>query len=159
MWALKWRNGTTTALLTPQRFLLFGLIPSLPPLHYSALFPGTRHMYTTHLQATQNGIMLLVVAMLAPWLQLSQRSTKIMEIGMHFGAWFNVIPWVYGGVTGAVLTFGKGQVGGNKDGDPPADNEKHAKRIQAMLAICTIGDLTGWGMVLYGLAKRLRGQK
>ncbi len=70
------------------------------------------------------------------------------------GAYMNVLPWVYGARTGAVLKLGDGQVAVATNPEPK-DNETHTSRIGAMLAACTIGDLMGWGIVVLGLARKL----
>lgn len=92
------------ALSGAAMFMFFGLIPALPPVHFNkALFPGTRHMYTLHIEATSNGIMLAAVALFLPWLDIKGREPKILEWAMNVGAWMNVLPWLYGARTGAVM--------------------------------------------------------
>eukprot|EP00697_Spironema_sp_BW2_P004859 gnl/Spiro4/16573_TR8921_c0_g1_i1.p1 gnl/Spiro4/16573_TR8921_c0_g1~~gnl/Spiro4/16573_TR8921_c0_g1_i1.p1 ORF type:complete len:166 (+),score=42.05 gnl/Spiro4/16573_TR8921_c0_g1_i1:47-544(+) len=136
-------------------FLFFGLLPALPPLHFNKeLFPGTRHMYTLHVEATQNGIMLFVLAFLLPYLELGALSRLVFEISANLGAWFNVFPWLYGALHGAVLKFGDGQQGGNHLATPPANNAQLAGAMETMLMLCALGDLIAWGIVVVVMAKR-----
>ncbi|KAI9032425.1 hypothetical protein DFJ74DRAFT_702019 [Hyaloraphidium curvatum] len=136
-------------------FLAFGLVPSIPDVMYNKkAFPGTRHMLTLHLEATQNGMMLGLIALFEPWLGLGPRTTQVLEVASNVGAWFNVLPWLYGARTGAVVKLGEGQSAGNLGAPEPAENAKHASRMGAMLMACTLGDLVAWGIICYGLAKK-----
>lgn len=134
-------------------FLFFGLIFSIPDIHYNkSLFPGTRNMYTLHVEATQNGIMLIVMGLLIPWLRLTKSVLMIYEIFAHIGAWFNVFPWLYGGIYGTVLKFGEGQVAGNHLASIPPDNDYHVGNMVMMLQLCTVGDIVAWFIALWGFS-------
>lgn len=133
-------------------FLFFGLIPSIPDIHYNkSWFPGTRNMYTLHVEATQNGMMLILMSFLLPWLHLSKSLLIIFEISAHIGAWFNVFPWIYGAIYGTVLKFGEGQVAGNHLADVPPDNDYHVGNMVIMLKLCTVGDIVAWSIAFCSL--------
>jgi hypothetical protein len=146
-------------------FLFFGLIPSFPPIHFNKdVFPGTRHMMTVHLEATQNGIMLIAMALIMPWLNLSNSTILLVyEVAANLGAWFNVFPWIYAARTAAVLQFHpetfEGQVTGNKDAIPPENNDYHVSIIIPMLMICAISDVIAWTIALVALLQRGRTKK
>ena len=55
-------------------------------------------MYTLHVEATQNGLMLIAMAFLIPLLKL----INFYRI-VYVGAWFSVFSWIFGSLTGAVL--------------------------------------------------------
>jgi len=136
-------------------FLFFGLIPSIPDIMYNrTLFPGGRHMYTLHVQATQNGIMIFVLALLLPYLHLSSFISFIFEVSINLGGWFNVIPWLYGAIHGTVLKMGEGQLVGNHLAIPPPDNEKQVDILVTGLKICVLGDVLAWVIVLVALLCR-----
>lgn len=102
--------------------------------------------------------MLLVMAWLLPILQISTTTTAVYEITAHLGAWCNVLPWAYGGVTGAVMKKeSPAQRGGNWQFEPPADNDKHVAVIVAMLATCALTDIVAWAIVLVALTRRALG--
>jgi hypothetical protein len=62
--------------------------PCVPSIHFNKdIFPGTRQMMTLHLEATQNGIMLIAMALMMPWLNLSKSTTIIYEVASNLGAW------------------------------------------------------------------------
>ena len=133
-------------------FLFFGLIPSIPDIMYNKkLFPGTRHMITLHLEGTQNGMMLIILALLIPFLNLSGLTKIIYEISANAGAWFNVLPWFVGGLTGAVLKMAEGQLVGNLGAVPPENNTGITNLMTTMLVVCTIGDLVAWFIVFVAL--------
>lgn len=146
-------------------FLFFGLIPSLPPIHFNKdVFPGTRHMMTLHLQATQNGIMLIVMALIMPWLNLSNRTTSLVyEVASNLGAWFNVVPWIYAARTAVVMQYHpetfEGQVSGNKDAVPPENNAYYVSIIVPMLQVCAVSDVIAWTIALVALLLRVRAKK
>ncbi|KAJ3328695.1 hypothetical protein HDU76_009473 [Blyttiomyces sp. JEL0837] len=104
-------------------------------------------MITLHLQSTQNGIMLLALTYLHPYLNLSKPISIIFEISSNLGAWLNVLPWVYAAMTGAVVKVGDGQILGNVNGVVPTDNVLFNERIGMMLMTCALGDILAWGIV------------
>lgn len=141
-------------------FFFFGLIPSFPPVMFNKeMVPGTRHFYTLHVEATQNGIMLIVIALMLPYLRLNSLLKFILEVSINIGAWMNVIPWVYGGLTGAVLILGEGQRSGNYEANPPPNNDILAGNMGLMLMACGIGDVIGWIIVLIGCLGAAVGEK
>ena len=109
-------------------------------------------MISMHLEATQNGMMLIIMAMILPTLKLGSFTRIVYEISAHIGAWCNVLPWLYGGITGAVLKMpGHGQVYGNIGAVPPVNNQVHVGIMTTALIACTIGDVISWGIVLAAL--------
>lgn len=98
--------------------------------------------------------MLIVLALMMPWLQLGTVTKSIFEISSNLGAWFNVIPWVYGGLTGAVLHLGDGQRSGNWQADPPLNNDELKSVMESMLVLCTVGDFIAWAIVIAALLSR-----
>ena len=122
-------------------------------------------MMTIHLEATQNGIMLIVLALIMPWLNLSNSTTTLLvyEVASNLGAWFNVIPWIYAARTAAVLQFHpetfEGQVSGNKDAVPPENNDYYVSIIVPMLQICAVSDVIAWTIALVALLQRGHAKK
>jgi hypothetical protein len=85
---------------------LVGLLFAMPPVHFNqALFPNTRAMYTLHIEATQNGIMLIVMGFLSQITTMSPAVAFVFEVCAHLGAWTNIVPWLYIGVTGELSFF------------------------------------------------------
>ena len=131
----------------------FGLIFSLPSIAYNKeRFPSTRLMVTLHLQATANSAMLIGVGTMMPYLHYSSKVVQlIMESSMHLGAWMNVFPWLYGGMTGAVMKNPSGSGSDQSSQVPPPNNDHLMSNIGTMLGLCVLGDVVGWSLVIYGL--------
>jgi hypothetical protein len=138
-------------------FLFFGLIVALPQIHYNRdLFPGTWHMYVWHMEAIQNGLMLMIVALVIPFLELSIMPLTAMEVLIHIGAWFNVFPWIYGARTGAIFVMHEFARSQPPEGVPkPENNEELVGAIVVMLTICALSDILGFGLLLYGLVNKM----
>jgi hypothetical protein len=131
----------------------FGLIFSIPDIAYNKKwFPSTRLMVTLHLEACANSAMLIGVGTMMPHLHYSSKVAQlIMESAMHLGAWMNVFPWLYGGITGAVTKNPSGSNQLQLDQEPPPNNDQLMGNIGKMLGLCVLGDVVGWSLVIYGL--------
>lgn len=136
-------------------FLFFGLIPALPAVHFNkAIFPGTRHMYTLHLEATANGVMVIALGLLQPFLELSGVLGVVFEVMLYMGVWFNIVPWVIGARNSVVLKLGEGQVGLDPRMVPGPHNEFYVSLIGTMLTLCGVGIITAWAITLFALLRR-----
>ncbi len=155
----------TTPSKTVHRLMLSGavmflcdLVFALPPLYFATdLFPGTRWMYTAHMEGIQNAFMLFSIAFLVPYLSLGARSRGVMEVGAHVGAWLNFLPWFYAAYTGVHLNYPARAVG-EAWNELPANNETYSAIVQGLLTTCGIGDLIAWGLIVWGLRSRLPGR-
>jgi hypothetical protein len=131
-----------------------GLIPSIPPVHFNKQwFPSTRFMYTLHLQATQNGMMLMLMAIIGEYLQLSPFVFVVVEISANIGAWFNVLPWIYAAYTGAILNLSPNAVA-VESGIPLPHNGDLVSNITIMLGLCTVGDIISWLILFVALVRK-----
>jgi hypothetical protein len=139
---------------------LLGLVFALPPVHFNqSLFPNTRAMYTLHIEATQNGIMLVVMAFLSDICSFSPLLALILEFAAHTAAWMNIIPWLYIGFNGIVFDLRPGSVSMFSIGQaalnlkPLANNAELSANVALMLGACGVGAILSWSILLYGLLK------
>lgn len=139
-------------LVSGSIMFMVGLVFALPPIHYNqALFPNTRSMFTLHVEATQNGIMLIALAYISTVIQLRSTPVRLLfEFASNLGAWMNVIPWLFAGITGCVVNFGPGTVAVT-DLVPPANNAQLMGVVTLMLMLCGLGDLIAWTIVIINL--------
>ena len=140
--------------------LPFGLVVAMPQIHYNKrLFPSTRLMTTLHLEATQNSLMLAVVGLMLPFVKLSDTLLLVLETSLNVGAWMNVLPWLYGGYTGAVMPYIEGSLSDQRNQTVPKNNEVLVGRIQSCLMTCGLGDTIAWSLVAFGLVNKLMEKK
>ena len=139
-------------------FLFFGLFLAMPDIAYNETwFPGGWHIYTLHVEATQNGIMLWIVALMLPFLAVKNKwLLLVLEASVNVGAWMNVLPWLYGARTGALLRMGKWQRSAPPTSvETPENNEELCANMGLMLMLCALGDILAFGIVLVGLLKNM----
>mmetsp|Transcript_14188 Transcript_14188/g.36241 ORF Transcript_14188/g.36241 Transcript_14188/m.36241 type:complete len:168 (+) Transcript_14188:73-576(+) len=129
-------------------FLFFGLIPALPPSYFGA--PGVRHMYTLHIEAITNALMLFAVSYLLDRVTFGCAFKCAVELLSNVGAWMNVFPWVLGAYTGAVFTMGEGQVAVAHN-EPPENNAEICGYMEKMLICCALADILAWSLLVIGL--------
>mmetsp|Transcript_24615 Transcript_24615/g.38373 ORF Transcript_24615/g.38373 Transcript_24615/m.38373 type:complete len:162 (-) Transcript_24615:55-540(-) len=134
--------------------MFMSLVLSIPPVYDNRdIFPGARHMFTLHIEGCFNSLMLFAVGFVLPFLtQTSSFTFVILEITIQLGAWLNVTPWLYGGLTGAVIPNTKEWVtkASNYD-NPPPNNDFHVQVIVGQLMVLTICDLIAWLIIIVGL--------